>query len=92
MKGQPTLHPMEIAISGAGISEISFGILGFLHVNPVQFFHNADSILIDLRFCFRSCGIALKHIGSQVLSQGLGNLTAAGIMDADKCHLFLTHI
>ena len=61
-------------------------VLGGFHINAVDLLHQPDRLLIDLRFCFRTGRIAFKHIRCQFLSQRLRNLTAAGIVDTDKCN------
>ncbi len=66
-------------------------ILGLFHIDSVQLFHQADSVLIDLRFSFGSSRIALEHIRGKRLAERFSDLAAAGIVDADKGYLFLTH-
>ena len=66
-----------------------FAILGLLHVDFVDLLHQPNRIRIDLWFCFRTCGIAFKHIRSQLLSQCFCNLASAGIMDTNKGYFFL---
>ena len=66
-------------------------ILRLLHVDAIKRLHQPDSILIDLWPGFRPCGIAFKHIGCKSFPQCLCNLAAAGVVDADKCNLWLCH-
>lgn len=56
-------------------------VLGLLHIDVVHLLHQPDGILIDLGFSFRACGITLEHIRSQLLSQSLCDLTAAGVVN-----------
>ena len=54
--------------------------------------HQPDGILVDLGLGFRTGGIALKHIGSQLLSQRLRDLAAAGVKDTDKGYFFISYL
>ena len=65
------------------------GILCSFHVDPVFLFHETDRILIDLRLGLRPSGITVIPVRQIFLPQGLRDLAATRIMDADKCNLFL---
>lgn len=70
-----------------------FASLCFFHINPVELFHNAHGILVDLRFCLRPCGITFKYIRSKIFPKRFCNLTSAGIMHTDKCYFwFCLHL
>lgn len=64
-------------------------ILAFLHVDAVKLLYEAYSVLVNLGLCLGSGGIAFKYICGKVLSQNLCHLASAGIVDADKGHLWL---
>lgn len=49
-------------------------VLRLFHINAVDFFHQADSVLVDLRLCLRASGAALKHITGKTLE---GAITVA---------------
>jgi hypothetical protein len=51
-------------------------VLCLLHVDAVELLHKTDCILVDLRFCFRSCRIALKNISCKVLAECFCDLAA----------------
>lgn len=63
-----------------------FAVLGGFHVDAVDLLHQADGVVVDLRLYLGPCGVALEGIGGQGFAQSLGDLAAAGIVDADKGH------
>ena len=63
-------------------------VLGSFHVYAVDLLHQSDSILVDLRFGFRTGGVAFKYIARQLLAQSFCDLASAGIVYADKGNLF----
>ena len=64
-----------------------FAVLGGFHVDAVNLLHQAHGILVDLRLYLGPGGVALEGIGGQGFAQSLGDLAAAGIVDADEGHL-----
>ena len=54
------------------------------HINAIELLHQPNGILIDLRFCFCSGRIKIKFISMEMPSERLCNLTATGIVYADK--------
>lgn len=66
-------------------------VLALFHIYPISLFHQPHSVLVDLRLGLCPGRIEIKPILCQLLSQRFGDLTAAGIMHADKRYFFLLH-
>lgn len=65
------------------------GILRLFHVDTVQLFHQAHSILIDLRLGFRSSRIALEYIRGKCLAKCLGDLARQELWTQIKATFFI---
>ncbi len=62
-------------------------VLGLLHINAVKLLHKPNGVLIDLRLGFCACGIEFELIAALEFAERFCNLTAAGVMHADKRYL-----
>lgn len=50
----------------------------------IKLFHNTNSVLINMRFCLRSCGITFKNITYIQFAKRFCNLTAARGITTNK--------
>ena len=77
---------------GGGDLVDGLAVLGFLHVDAVDLLHQPHRVLVDLGLGLGACGVKVEPVPGQMAAQSLGDLTAAGVVDAQKgdplsCHL-----